>query len=184
LHGPVGLADVEEVLFRVIDHPEDREVDVDDVLVAREHQRLSRQVLGRAATVADAEADLDAIDAGNLRPPDRLHWRGKVIAQSRRRDPVDRTEPEDDAELVRLYLVEAAQPPKREGDREDDHDTRRAAKPAGQHAAQLVLAALDDVLDLGALRAASPGARAAAPRAATAATALIGPRHRARSLSC
>ena len=38
LHGDFGVLDVEEVLLRVLDAPEDDEIDVDDVLVAGQHQ--------------------------------------------------------------------------------------------------------------------------------------------------
>jgi hypothetical protein len=35
LHGDVGLLDVEEIFLNVLDAPEDYEINVDDVLVAR-----------------------------------------------------------------------------------------------------------------------------------------------------
>src|SRR5215471_16686395 len=79
LHGSVGITDVEQVFPGVIDDPEHREVDVDDVLVAGQHQGFPRHVLSGAATLADAKPDLDTVDARHLRPLDRLDGRGKVI---------------------------------------------------------------------------------------------------------
>ena len=38
LHGDIGLLDVEEIFLRVLDGPEDYKIDVDDVLVAGEHE--------------------------------------------------------------------------------------------------------------------------------------------------
>jgi len=38
LHGDVGLLDVEEIFLSVPDAPEDYEINVDDVLVAGEHE--------------------------------------------------------------------------------------------------------------------------------------------------
>jgi hypothetical protein len=38
LHGDVGHLDVEEIFLRILDAPEDYEIDVDDVLVAGKHE--------------------------------------------------------------------------------------------------------------------------------------------------
>ena len=48
LHGDLGVLDVEEVFLRVLDAPEDDEIDIDDVLVAGQHQAFLRHV-GHAA---------------------------------------------------------------------------------------------------------------------------------------
>ena len=42
LHGLLGIADVEEILAGVLDQPEHHELDVDDVLVAGQHQAFRR----------------------------------------------------------------------------------------------------------------------------------------------
>ncbi len=47
LHGVVGVRDVEQILFCVLDAPVDDEVDVDRVLVAGQHQALFFDVLRR-----------------------------------------------------------------------------------------------------------------------------------------
>ena len=49
LHGDLGVLDVEEVLLRVLDAPVDDEIDVDDVLVAGQHQALFGHVAHAAA---------------------------------------------------------------------------------------------------------------------------------------
>ena len=68
LHRAFRLLDVEEVVAGALglDHPEHREIDVDDVLVAGEHQALFRHVAdgGAAAQILDQpHADIDAVDA-------------------------------------------------------------------------------------------------------------------------
>ena len=68
LHGAFRVLDVEQVVADAVrlDPPEHREVDVDDVLVAGEHQALFRHVAhgGAAAQIVDdAHADVDLVDA-------------------------------------------------------------------------------------------------------------------------
>ena len=52
LHGDLGVLDVEEVLLRVLDAPEDDEIDVDDVLVAGQHQAFLGHVAHAAGEAA------------------------------------------------------------------------------------------------------------------------------------
>ena len=40
----VGVLDIEQVLLRILDAPVDHEIDVDDVLVAGQHQAFFRDV--------------------------------------------------------------------------------------------------------------------------------------------
>ena len=87
------------------------------------------------------------------------------------------------AELVRLDLEEAGEAPQRDRRQSEQREALAAHIAAGQHAPQFVLAAAEDFLEIGRLRAAwrlrsgAPGALAArAPRAAATA-ALIGPWH-------
>ncbi len=49
LHGAVRIFHVEDVFAGVVDLPEDGEIDVDDVLVAGQHQALFRDVAAAAA---------------------------------------------------------------------------------------------------------------------------------------
>ncbi len=66
--------------------PEHREIDVDDVLVAGEHQAFFRHVAhgGAAAQVFDhAHADVDAVDARDLRREHGLDRIGQVIVEAR-----------------------------------------------------------------------------------------------------
>ena len=48
-YGRLGAADVEQIRLRVLDEPEDGKVDVDDVLVAGQHQRLFGDLRGSPA---------------------------------------------------------------------------------------------------------------------------------------
>src|SRR5215469_13930688 len=68
----VRVSDVEQVALSVLDYPEDREVDVDDVLITGKHQSFFRHLAasnpagGRA--LRGAVSDLGPIDAGHARP--------------------------------------------------------------------------------------------------------------------
>ena len=86
-----------------LDLPEDREIDVDDVLVAGQHQALSG--MSRPAvpvSIVGELADGDAVHAGDAsacRPLDRV---GQAEIQAGRRVAVDIAEAKHDAELVWL----------------------------------------------------------------------------------
>ena len=68
LHGALGLLDVEQVFadaFR-LDPPQHREIDIDDVLVAGEHQAFFRHIANRAAAAQildHAHSDIDLVDS-------------------------------------------------------------------------------------------------------------------------
>ena len=69
---PAGIARVEQEVLGVLDSPEDGKVDVDDVLVAGQHQRLGGEPrwpvspeLRSIRSDGAAHADLDAVDAGD-----------------------------------------------------------------------------------------------------------------------
>ena len=88
LHRDLGVLDVEEVLLRVLDAPEDDEVDVDDVLVAGQHQAFLGHVAdaaGEAARAgAGAHADLDDVLPRHLRQAHLLDRIGQAEVQARR----------------------------------------------------------------------------------------------------
>ena len=134
-HRLLGIADVEEELAGVVDDPEHHELDVDDVLIARQHQAFLADVAGAGRAgrvVAGAEPDLDPVDArhlGSLDMPDR---RRPIVMQARRRGLDPLAEDELDPLLVRLDAVDA------EGEPDDEHDQDHQKQPATgpEHAAR------------------------------------------------
>ena len=155
--GQLRVADVEEVGARVLDHPEDGKVDVDDVLVAGQHQRLFRHLTrGRAArALAGAVADLGAVDAGDAGRQHGLDRIGQVVVEARLRRPVVGAEAQHDADLVGLHAVEAADQPDDDDCGDDDGDTGAGAEIARQQPAKPVLPAAQQLLEIGRLRAAA-----------------------------
>ena len=70
LHSGVGVLNVEKILLRVLDAPEHDEVDIDDVLVASQHQAFCALVAdasSRASTRRRPKADLDGVLDRHLR---------------------------------------------------------------------------------------------------------------------
>ena len=110
----LGVPDVEQIGLGVLDHPEDGEVDIDDVLVAGQHQRLFRHLAGNLAAaraLGVAIADLGPVDAGHARR-ERLLDRGRqVIVETGLRRPVIGAKPQDDPDLVGQNAIEAARQP-------------------------------------------------------------------------
>ena len=186
LHRAFGILDVEQIFADAVrlDPPQHREIDVDDVLVAGEHQALLRHVAHRGAAaqiVDDAHADVDLVDAQRLRRQRGLDRIGQVIVQAGLR-PRGRT--------CRSAAPRRARRARRGRSRRRptarsraEHDQREAAAAeiaARQHAAQLVLAAPQQLLEVGRRRAGR--LRPRAPRALAAArspgpAALIAPWH-------
>ena len=98
-----GFWMLKRYLLRVLDAPVDHEVDVDDVLVAGQHQALFGDIADAAAAARrSAHADLDDVLARDLRQPHFLDRVGQAEMQARRLLPVDLAEAHDDAELVRV----------------------------------------------------------------------------------
>ena len=151
-----GCADVEQIGLRVLDHPEDGKVDVDDVFVAGQHQRFFRH-LARccAARVGPrlAVADLGPVDAGHARPQHRLDRGRQVVVEAGLGRPVVGAEAQHDPDLVGQHAVEAARQP------DADDDERRTMRDPGAGCQSRPAAA----------RAGSdPGRGAAAPRSRAA----------------
>ena len=183
-HRAFGVLDIEQKLGRVADLPEHDEIDVDDVLVAGQHQTLLRHVADRARSVADlgsaAHADLDAVDARHLGQLNLLDRIGPAEIQAGRELAHIFAEPEHDAELVGVNPNGEAE----KADESDQHDggqrqERTAHAPAGHRLPDAVLAAAQNLFEVG-LLAGAAGTRAPGPAAAAfpaAASALIAPRH-------
>src|SRR6185437_2552764 len=182
LHRLRRIADVEQVFGRILDLPLHGEIDVEQVLVASQHARFCRLLVQTAPrTFARRAADLDDVGARHLGRQRVLDRYRPVIVEPGRGLAVVGAEAQDDAFLVRLHDIEAADAPDDDNRDEHEQDARPAAPAAGQQPAHAILAAPEDLLEIGRFRAAAaatPWALAAAPRAAatTAAAALV-PRH-------
>ncbi len=175
LHRAFGLLDVEQIVFDPfrlrLDLPQHRKVDVDDVLVAGEHQALLRHVAdgGAAAQVLHhAHADVDLVDAQGLRRQRRLDRIRQVIVQSRFHLAHGGAEAQHHAELVGLDAEEAGKQPDGDRGQHDEGKPLAAEAAARQHRAQLVLAAAQKFLEIGRRRARwllarAPGALTSAP---------------------
>ena len=156
LHGAFGILDVEQIVADAarLDLPQHREIDVDDVLVAGQHQAFLRHVAhrGAAADVFDrAHADIDLVDAQRRRRQRGLDRIGQVIVQARLHLADELAEPQHDAELVGLDAEEAGKAPEHDRRQRDQRDAA-AAEIAGQQAAQPVLAPAQEFLEIGRLR--------------------------------
>ena len=74
---------VEEIVWGVVDLPNHDEVDVDDILVACEHQALLGHIPRRQpATLSGTHADLDSVGARHLRQQNLLDriWQANMQA--------------------------------------------------------------------------------------------------------
>ena len=174
LHGAFRVLDIEQVFADTggLDPPDHREIDIDDVLVAGQHQTFFGHVAhgGAAAKVVDdAHADVDLADLERLGRQDRLDRIGPVIVQARRPRLTDLlAEAQHDADLVRLDAEEAREAPKDHSDQRNDQEAPVAETAARQHVLQLVLAAAQQFLEVGRgrpgrLRPRTPGALRSAP---------------------
>ena len=185
LHGAFGILDVEEEVGRALrlDAPQHGEVDVDDVLVAGQHQAFLRHVAHGAAAprgiVDQGHADGNGGDAQRLRQQHGLDRIRQVIVQAGLGVADIFAEAQHDAELFRLHAIEAGHAPDRD---RADHDQRNAEPgeiAAGQQLLQPVLTAPQEILEIGRpwadrLRTGAPWSfRTRTPRA----PALILPRH-------
>ena len=184
LDGALGLLNVEQELGRIPDHPEHRELHVDDVLVAGEHEALRRNVArGSAAAriLQHSNADVGTIDARHLRRERGLDRIRPVIVEAGLGQIDELAEAQHDALLVRVHAIEARQQPD-DNQRKHDEHAAAAAKAARQKRAQPILAAADQVLKIGRswsarLRSRAPRAPRAAASATPRPTTLVLPRH-------
>ena len=154
--GAFGILDVEQIVADRArpDFPQHREIHVDDVLVAGQHQAFLRHFAhrGAAADVFDrAHADIDLVDAQRRRGERGLDRIGQVIVQPRHHLARELAEPQHDAELIGLDPEEAGKAPEYDYRQRDQRDAA-AAEIAGQQAAQPVLALAQQFLEIGRLR--------------------------------
>ena len=125
-----------------LDLPEHREIDVDDVLVAGEHQALFRHVAqgGAAAQIVDdAHADVDLATAC-LRREHGLDRIRQVVVQAGLH-LAEFAEAQHHADLVRLDPEEAGKAPEHHSAEHEQGEAPAAEIAARQHVLELVLAA-------------------------------------------
>src|SRR4029077_2893519 len=154
-------------------------VDVDDVLVAGQHQGLFRHLAGRCATARTlgvAIADLGPVDAGHARLEHPLDRRRQMVIQAGLGRSVVGTKAQHHPDLIGIDGIDPARHPGADDDERPERYPAPAAKTARrQHTSETILAAAQHLLEIGRLGAAAPRARptaiaavAAAPRTATA----------------
>ena len=167
LHGAFGILDVEEIIADAVglDPPQHGEIDVDDVLVAGQHQAFFRHVPHGAAAprriVDQRHADRDGGDAQRLRQQHGLDRIRQMIVQAGLHGAHMLAEAQHDAEFFGLHAEESGQSPDRQRADQDQRDAHAAEMAARQKLLQPVLAAPQKVLEIGRprpdrLRTASP----------------------------
>ena len=131
LHRHLGILDVEQEFGRVADAPEHHEVDIDDILVAGEHQALFGDVADRGRGLAvlrrAAHAKLDAIDAGDLGQLDHFDRIGPAEVEAGRKQAHELAKAEHHAELFRIDAHGEAEKADQRHERHGDHHRKRAA---------------------------------------------------------
>src|SRR6185503_1114685 len=178
LHQLFLFADVEEILFRILDLPEHRQADVDEVLVARQHQTLILSIADRRLVLG-----LDGNEFHLLDGPD-----GEM--QTRTCGACILPEPQDNAAFIGLNLIDAVIGYQSQN---EDHRYEPSPAPAGRkNIPETVLAALDQLIEIGRRRPATASRRSARPltpgpatasAALPAATPILVPWHRILTLS-
>ena len=166
--GGVRVLNVEQVLLCVLDAPVDDEIDVDDVLVAGQHQAFFRHI-ARAGPGADrrAHADLDDVLPRYLRQAHLFDRIGEAEMQPGCLLPLDFAKAHHNAQFVRVHTKCKSV----EGNDGGQHNGAEKEEGAGNAGAarhdlfQPVLAALEELFQIGLLVRAS--GRALAPGAAT-----------------
>ena len=164
--------------------PEYSDIDVDDVLVAGQHEAFRQDVAsGRVAAAlncpgrAGTKADLGAVDPGHGGPFDPFDGPGDVPVQARRGPVFVGAEAQHDPLLVRLYAVEAAGEPKcYDHGEQDRHAAETHAMTAGQQVTNESLGLADYTFDVGQWTIGperTTAARTAAARASAAIAARI-----------
>ena len=200
-HGALGhlldrdlrVLDVEEVVLRVLDAPEHDEIDIDDVLVAGQHQAFLGHIAHAAGKAARrhgrAHADLDDVLPRHLRQAHLLDRIGQAEVQTRRLAADRLAEAHDDAELIGIDAegegIEGDN--RRRHHRQQEHERARQPRAARHHLLELVLAALQQLFQIrlilgAARRSLAPWASAAA--SAAAAPTLITPGHNVEPFRC
>src|SRR5207244_346065 len=166
-HRRVRSPDIEEIGFGVLDHPEDSEVDIDDVLVTGQHQGFFRHLARHRAadrrTLGAAVADRGPVDAGHAGRQHLLDRAREVVAEAGLGGPIIGPKAQHDTDLVRVYGVDAAcHPAPDNNERPDRNPTPVTEAARRQHPPEAILAATQQLFEIGRLRPAPTRARPAA----------------------
>ncbi len=155
LHGAFRILDIEEIVGDTLrlDAPQHGEIDVDDVLVAGQHQAFFRHVAHGAAApgriVDQRHADRDGGDAQRLRQLHGLDRIWQMIVQPGLRIADIFTEAQHDAELLGLDPVKAGCEPDRHREQKDHHDAEAGEIAPWKKLLQAVLTAPQKVFKVG-----------------------------------
>ena len=178
---------------RGIHLPHGVEIDVDDILVAGQHEAFFDHVAGALLGVGGgAIADFDPLLLGDVRLDHASDRVRQVVAKALTGGAGVFAEDHIDADLARPHRIEPCQKPDDDGAEKKRDKPFAAHRAAGHDGFQTILAAAEDIFEIGwgtvALWAAgTPRALAAARSAAlppgASAAALVTPRHRSLFLT-
>ncbi len=176
LHRLALIGDVEGIIFRMgrIDLPDHHEFDVGDILVARQHQALFRQIeldecAGIAEIRAQHEADIGRVAIGHRELLDRADRKRQIVVEAGCRLARIAAEDHVQADFIRTDRVKSRQEPEEDADERERKKAAPADAAAGQPLPEPVLSAAQPIFEIGPLRIRrlSPRAGAAgAPRTA------------------
>ena len=110
-HRLVGIPVIEQVVLRILDYVLHGELDVDDVLVVRDHQGL---ILHFVLDVVVAVTDFDGSNPSHIDDLDGLNRPRQVPARTRIRSRTELSETQHDSLLAGLDNVETAEQPTKE----------------------------------------------------------------------
>src|SRR5262249_51799753 len=145
LHGAFRILDIEQELPDPVrlHLPQHREVNINDVLVAGEHQAFLRHITNCSAAATDivdhAHADIDLVDAQSLGRKDGLHRIRQVVVQTGLDHAHLLAEAQHNPQLVRLDPKEPRKSPQCKHAKHEEGEAAAAQIAARQHAPQLVL---------------------------------------------
>ena len=114
LHRAGRVLNIKQKVGRIFNDPENREIDIDDIFVTRQHQAFFRHIArhtGGAAVRAGAHADIDEIFGRHFRGHRRLNRPRQMIVQTRAGLRMKLAEAQHNALLIGLHAVKAAQGP-------------------------------------------------------------------------
>ena len=175
----LGIANVEQILERIGNLPLNRQINIDNILIAREHQAFFGDVttLAPIARARPAKADIDLMDGRDFGAQDRFNRVGQMPVQARIGDLDHFAKAHDDALLVGLDTINARGQPHQKH-QHPNPDQSLGAKAAGQGVFHSLLSHADNVFDIWrAWPAAAITAIATMSTAPRAAASFIVPRH-------
>src|SRR5262249_36110262 len=150
----LGILDVEQEFADTgrLHLPQDREIDIDDILVAGEHQALFRYITHGGSATADIvhhpHADIDLVHAQGFRREHRLNRIRQRIIESRLHLADFLAEAQHDTQLIGLDPEKAGKSPQREYTKKNKCEPAPAEIAPREHATQSILAPTEDFLQI------------------------------------